>query len=171
MVTIDKYFQTESDVQKIFINSELNSHFEIRTNVKWQSHQNSIEFDIVLYNNYIIYAIVEIKAALNVRSLNDAKKHLNYASKLTNCRFGIITDNITFYIIDFTQSDNSTIKKDFSQIVQLLINPNNIVQAKDKEKDIKNALSIFFKNANIIDTIYKEDIRYDDSQGFTISQI
>lgn len=166
MATIDEYIKIEQNVQNLFLNSELKDHFEIRTNVRWRSRRDSTEFDIVIYDDNIIYAIVEIKTNLNSVSLYRAKYHINQALKLTKCRFGIITDNSTFLIIDSTQADNDFVKKEFNQIVQILIGPDHIVNTNERDNNIKKALSVFFNNNNI-NTILN-NIKYNDSQGFYI---
>lgn len=163
MVNLKEYIQTELEVQKIIWDSKLKNHFEIRHNVKWRRANIYTEFDIVLYTKDVIYAVIEIKTNLTEDIFNVAKKHINQAFELTNCRFGIITDNKKFYIKD-VHNDKEFVEMNFNQIVMNLITPYKITQTTDGFDKIKEILKSLFDN-DTIDSIC-DNIEYDETQGF-----
>lgn len=166
METLKEYELTELVVQKRLSESELRNHFEIRTNVRWRTADKFAEFDIALYRKDIVYAVVEVKTSLlKPNMLEVAKKQINNALKLTNCRFGIITDNNAYYIKDTAHPVVDFKKMEFDQIVQYLIKPDVISQDDGGIENIKKALGTYFVDANIVASIC-EDIKYDDNQGF-----
>lgn len=163
MANLKEYIQTELAVQKIIWDSELKNHFEIRHNVKWRGANIYTEFDILLYTKDVIYAVIEIKTNLTEQVFNTAKKQIDQAFKLTNCRFGIITDNKKFYIKD-VHNNKDFVEMDFNQIVKNLITPYKITQTKDGLDKIKEVLKSLFDN-DTIDSIC-DNIKYDETQGF-----
>lgn len=164
MAIISEYQQKELDVQKRLSNSKLVEFFEIRPNVKWRKSHTYIEFDIALLRKDLLYAIIEVKNNLGPRSMESAKRQITNAMQLTQCRFGIITDNIHFYIADSTNSYEDYKEMSFDQIVQFLIKP-NIISQEDGEKDnIKKALEICFNKDTVLFTC--DNIIYDENQGF-----
>ena len=164
MITISEYQQKELDVQKRFFNSKLAEFFEIRQHVRWRKSHTYIAFDIVLLKKDLLYAIIEVKSNLGRLSMDSAKRQITNAMQLTQCRFGIITDNTHFYIADSTNSYEDYKEMSFDQIVQFLIKP-NIISQEDGEKDnIKKALEIYFKQDEVLSIC--GDIIYDKDQGF-----
>lgn len=165
MVDLNHYLMKEIEIQKRISNSALKDFFEIRSNVKWRTTQYFLEFDIVLYQNDVIYAIIEIKQSLRQPSVfNIAKKQIMRALTLTECRFGIITDGDTYYLKDTSLANTEFQLKEFNQLVAYLVNPDAIVSDIDKMSDIKKALTSFFSDSKKIDTICN-DIYFDDKQG------
>lgn len=165
MDTIKKYELTELIVQKRLSESELRNHFEIRTNVRWRNADKYAEFDIALYRKDIVYAVVEVKTSLKTNLLDAAKRQINNALRLTNCRFGIITDNNTYFIKDIAHHEADFVKMEFDKIVQCLIKPDIISPSNGGMDSIKKALETFFVETDIISSICA-DIKYDDNQGF-----
>ena len=145
MVDLNHYLMKETEIQKIISNSVLKDFFEIRSNVKWRTIQYFLEFDIVLYQNDIIYAIIEIKQNLRQPSaFNIAKEQIKRALTLTECRFGIITDGDTYYLKDTSLANTEFQLKEFNQLVAYLINPDAILSDADKMTSLKKALEMFF---------------------------
>ena len=166
MASVRESVQAELETHKLIYDSELKNHFEIRYKVRWRNTYEFTEFDIVLYTKDIIYAIFEIKTNLEIEGVCDnAKRQINSALKLTNCRFGVITDNTTFFLKDAEHLDKGFVKMDFEQIVHNLITPDKIVQTRDGIENIKIILETFFANTDIATSICN-DIKYDDTQGF-----
>ena len=146
MVDLNHYLMKEIEIQKIISNSALKDFFEIRSNVKWRTTQYFLEFDIVLYQNDVIYAIIEIKQSLRQPSVfNIAKKQIMRALTLTECRFGIITDGDTYYLKDTSLTNTEFQLKEFNQLVAYLVNPDAIVSDIDKMSDIKKHLHHSFR--------------------------
>jgi hypothetical protein len=165
MTNLDEYIQREHDVLKRFSDSKLAEIFEIHSNVRWRSSHKYVEFDIALFKKDIIYAVIEIKHKLSNQAMENAKRQIENALHLANCRFGIITDNKVFYLIDSAHLDRQYIKMDFVQIVDCLIKPNVISQNRDGKERIKTALELFFKQQDIILSIC-DNLNFDESQGF-----
>ena len=163
MATISEYQQKELEVQNRFSNSELVNFFEIRPNVIWRSSHNYTEFDIALFKKELLYAVIEVKLNLGPRSMDSAKRQITSALRLTHCRFGVITDNNRFYIVDATKSNAKYVEMSFNQIVQCLIKPDIILQGDSEKDKIKKALKICF-NDDIVLSICS-NIIYDENQG------
>lgn len=164
MPAINDHIQKELEVQKRFLDSELKNHFEIRPNVKWRTAHHYMEFDIALFKENILYAIVEIK--MNSMSIDDqtVRSQVKKWVERTHCRFGIITDNTKFYIIDLADSPAEYKEESFDQLVQHLINPKDILQEDNNaEENIKNALNKCFSEKDIRSIV--ENIKYDKKQG------
>lgn len=165
MVDLNHYLMKETEIQKIISNSVLKDFFEIRSNVKWRTTQYFLEFDIVLYQNDVIYAIIEIKQSLRQPSaFNIAKEQIMRALTLTECRFGIITDGDTYYLKDTSLANTEFQLKEFNQLVAYLINPDAILSDADKMTSLKKALEMFFVDPKKIDSICN-DIYFDEKQG------
>ena len=165
MVDLNHYLMKEIEIQKIISNSALKDFFEIRSNVKWRTTQYFLEFDIVLYQNDVIYAIIEIKQSLRQPSaFNIAKEQIMRALTLTECRFGIITDGDTYYLKDTSLANTEFQLKEFNQLVAYLINPDAILSDADKMTSLKKALEMFFVDPKKIDSICN-DIYFDEKQG------
>ncbi len=165
MVDLNHYLMKETEIQKIISNSVLKDFFEIRSNVKWRTTQYFLEFDIVLYQNDIIYAIIEIKQSLRQPSaFNMAKKQITQALTLTECRFGIITDGDRYYLKDTSLSNTEFQLKGFDQLVACLINPETILSEADEMTSLKKALGMFFADSMKINSICN-DIYFDEKQG------
>lgn len=170
MVSINDYIQKEIDVQKRFADSGLKEYFDIRSNIRWKNLHKYAEFDMALFKNDIVYAIVEVKMNLGFKSMDNAKKQIYNALELTHCRFGIITDNVKFHLLDSAFSTPQFVEMSFEQIVQCLIKPEAISPSISGEKnietkeEIKKILSTCF-NADEVSSIC-EDIKYDENQGF-----
>lgn len=164
MANLIDYQKQELEVQNRFSNSELVNFFEIRPNVIWKSSRNYTEFDIALFKKELLYAVIEVKLNLGPRSMDSAKRQITSALQLTNCRFGVITDNNSFYIIDATKPNDNYVKMSFDKIVQYLIKPDIISQGDREKNKIKEALEICF-NKDIVLSIC-DKINYDENQGF-----
>ena len=160
----NEYLQIELDVQKRILDSELKNYFDIRFNVRWRNAYEFREFDIVLYQNDTIYAIIEIKANLNHKLYEIARKQVSTAIDITKCRFGIITDNKTYYLFDTKRSNFGFEKQDFEQIVQHLINPETFSPSNDGITRISDVIKSYIVNNDLVANII-QDIRYDERQG------
>ena len=91
---------TETKIKNYFIDSELKYYFEVCSEVRWRSAHDFVVFDIALYHEGSIYAIVEVKSNVTSNSFENAKIQIERAIKLAHCRFGIITDGSTYHLID-----------------------------------------------------------------------
>lgn len=164
------HIQKERDVQKnalkLLSYSPLWNFFEIRTDVRWVKNNSHIRFDIVLLRKGMLYAIIEVKRNLNLGSrFSVVKQNVVEMLQLTNCRFGIITDNNKYLLKDMAYPDADFVEMDFDQTVDKLINPSIISVSEGGYEKIMKALKIFFKDDTNKITMICEDIEYDDNQG------
>jgi hypothetical protein len=163
---INEYMAIERDTQKRFMESVLKDYFEIQTNVRWKKASEYAEFDMLLFKNSIPYVVVEIKMTLNPKTLSRAKDTIGRAYKLIHCRFGIITDNKDFYLIDYSKSSSTYTKMDFDSVVHCLIHPDDIVPSilENDNDEIEKVLSICFDETTI--KHIRRDLNYDPNLGF-----
>lgn len=158
-------FGVQRDVKKR-ISSALLNFFEIRTDVRWVKNNSHIRFDIALLRKGMLYAIIEVKRNLNLGSrFSVVKQNVVEMLQLTNCRFGIITDNNKYLLKDMAYPDADFVEMDFDQTVDKLINPSIISVSEGGYEKIMKALKIFFKDDTNKITMICEDIEYDDNQG------
>lgn len=83
------------------------------------------KFDIIIQKDIIPYAIIEVIDNIeDSTSFQRAESKLNYLKQISSCRFGILTDNTTFYFCDYNIAP-VYLKKTFEEIVEYLIEPVN----------------------------------------------
>ena len=72
---------------------------EVRLQDRWETSLLKRRFDIVIYKGVHPLAVIEVKGILeNKNLLARATDLLRSALSITNARFGIATDNQTFYL-------------------------------------------------------------------------
>ena len=154
---------TETKIKNYFIDSELKYYFEVCSEVRWRSAHDFVVFDIALYHEGSIYAIVEVKSNVTSNSFENAKIQIERAIKLAHCRFGIITDGSTYHLIDTALSSWNYTKMSFDELVAKLIHPEKVPQTEDGMSNIKEAMKTIFEESKI-QTICN-NIVYDSNQN------
>ena len=131
--------QFESEIEKIVF-SRLqtaldNSDLIIRTQDRWKTPLLIRRFDIVIYQGRNPFAVVEIKGNLqNKNLLARATDQVRSAISITNSRFGIVTDNVSYYLYDRNNKEQDFTNITFDELISRLINPTKIeVNKKDRE--------------------------------------
>ncbi len=169
MEHLNEYIEREIQVMNRFSDSVLKEYFKIASNVRWVNNNKYATFDIALFKQGILYAIVEVKTSLN-KNKERAKIQIQQALELTNCRFGIITDNDTFYFYDRRSKEKDFKDIDFESLVQHLLEPESISDTDNDANsiDTKEKINITL-NKYLDEKIFisiQDDIAYDKNQGF-----
>lgn len=91
----------EIDIMKQFeLPEEFKDHFTIKSNVIFKKEDKYFSFDVVIYRDAQIFAVVEIKHHIHTdESIENAKIQIQRAVEMLNCPYGIITDDKEFYVI------------------------------------------------------------------------
>lgn len=107
---------------------------------KWQTSLMIRRFDIVIYKNFDPIVVIEVKGSIEKKDiLAKAKDQVRSAISITNSRFGIVTDNIEFFIYDVSNRDLDFLKVSFDDIISRISRPERIeVSKKDKESVLKS---------------------------------
>lgn len=135
--------RSESEIERLVFNrfEELltTSDLTLRKEDKWQTALLIRYFDIVIYKGNNPLAIIEVKGRLeNKNILARATDQVRSALTITNARFGIVTDNIFFFLYDRSKKDQDFIEMSFETIVAQLLNPEKIrVVKEDLEKVLR----------------------------------
>jgi hypothetical protein len=131
--------QFESEIEIIVFNRLQtaldNSDLIIRTQDRWKTPLLIRRFDIVIYKGRNPFAVVEIKGNLqNKNLLARATDQVRSALSITNSRFGIVTDNLKYYLYDRNKKEQDFVNITFDELISRLINPTKIeVNKKDRE--------------------------------------
>lgn len=122
------------------------SGLEARLQDRWETPALKRRFDIVIYKNVHPLAVIEVKTTLqNKDFFARATDTLRSALSITNARFGIATDNETFYFYDRNEKELDFFQLSFDEIIKRLINPEKV---KIQKKDREDVLNIIIEAAN-----------------------
>ena len=114
---------------------------DVRQQDSWDTNLLKRRFDIVIYKNVHPLVVIEVKNSLiNKNLLARATDQVRSALSITNSRFGIATDNETFYFYDRNNKDLDFIHLSFDEIINRIINPEKVTIAKKNREDIWNAI-------------------------------
>lgn len=103
--------------------------------------------DIVIYKGNNPLAVIEIKNSLaNKNTLARATDQVRSYLSITNARFGIVTDNETFFVYDRNEREKDFIKSNFNDLLGKITNVKNI---KTNERTKRKILSIIKESAEI----------------------
>ena len=120
--------------------------FSFKSEDKWMISKGYVAFDLAIYYNNSLYAIVESKT--NISSLN--KEKVKQYVNSVECRFGILTDGEKYYLYDLINSKWE--KLDIEQIIIKLTSPikdvakigtSQVIKKSIKELLIHNDLGLF----------------------------
>jgi|GEM_PF-819743 len=137
----------EQSVINRFETALIDSELIVKIEDKWDTPNLIRRYDIVIYKYDFPLAVVEIKSNLsNKDKFARATDRIRSAIIITNARFGIVTDNELFFIIDKNQIKNGFIKSTFNDILNILIKPSKVRSLK---KDIDGIVNIIRESANI----------------------
>lgn len=119
---------------------------EVRLQDRWETALLKRRFDIVIYKGVHPLAVIEVKAIYQGKNLlARATDILRSALAITNARFGIATDNETFYFYDRNEKELDFFQLSFDEIINRLINPEKV---KIQKKDREDILNIIIQAAN-----------------------
>jgi hypothetical protein len=139
----------ESELERIiadsFSQALRQANLDVRLQDKWETTLHKRLFDIVIYKGIHPLAVVEVKNLQNENLLARATSILRSALSITNARFGIATDNETFYLYDRNEKDRDFFVITFDEIIKRLLNPEKVQVVKKDKEDI---LNIIRKSAN-----------------------
>ena len=122
------------------------TNLEVRLQDNWETALLKRRFDIVVYKGFYPLAVVEVKAIFQSKNLlARATDILRSALSITNARFGIATDNETFYFYDRNEKELDFFQLSFDDIIKRLINPEKV---KIQKKDREDVLNIIIQAAN-----------------------
>jgi len=107
-------------------------------------------FDIVIYKGIAPLAVVEVKSSLtNKNILARATDQIRSALVITNARFGIVTDNESFYLYDRSKKDLDFVSLKLIDIITRIINPDKVrVARKYHQQVLKIILDAAQKHLN-----------------------
>ncbi|WP_400073772.1 DUF2971 domain-containing protein [Zobellia russellii] len=131
---------------------------------RWKTPILNRWFDVVIYKGNNPLAVFEIKSSLgNKNILATATDQVRSSLSITNARFGVVTDNETFYIYDRNEKEIDFIEASFEDVIGKITNVKN-VQINQKIKRqilsiIKESAQIYLsKNSEISDFLKDEKI-------------
>ena len=135
----------ESELEKIladrFSEALKGTNLNVRIEDQWKIGLRSAFIDLVIYKGTHPLAVIEIKRTLeNKNFLARAIEQVRSAISLTNSRFGIVTDNQTFYIYDRSYKEQDFFELSFNDIVERLVKPERIKVVKKDKEDIRNII-------------------------------
>lgn len=139
----------DSEIEKLVFNrfqeQLITTDLTMRREDKWQTALLTRFFDIVIYKGSIPLAVIEVKSRLeNKNLLARATDQVRSALTITNARFGIVTDNESFYIYDRSKKEEDFVSLPFETIVSRLI---KVEKIKIERKDREQVLQIILKAA------------------------
>lgn len=120
--------------------------FSLKPEDKWIISKGYVAFDLAIYYNNSLYAIVESKTDISSLNKEKVKQYVNSVE----CRFGILTDGEKYYLYDLINSKWE--KLDIEQIIIKLtpsikdvakIGTSQVVKKSIKELLIHNDLGLF----------------------------
>lgn len=158
----------ESEIENIFL-ERLKLHIgdkslRIVSQDRWKTPILTRWFDVVIYKGNNPFAVFEIKSSLsNKNTLARATDQVRSSLSITNARFGIVTDNETFYIYDRNEKENDFIEVSFDEVIGKITNVKNVrINRKVKRQIlsiIKESAQIHLsQNSEILDFLKDEKI-------------
>lgn len=109
----------------------------IKAQDKWKTPLLTRWFDLVVYKGVHPLAVIEIKTSLlNKNVLARATDQAVSAMSITNARFGIVTDNASFYLYDRNVPLDYFKEVEFEFVVNVLIAPTKIEFRPDSQRRI-----------------------------------
>ena len=144
-----RQFESELELRvfQLFQQHLVNSKLTIRANVKWSTPLLVREFDIVVYDEDIPLAVVEVKSDIYRKNvLARATDRVRSALTITNARYGIVTDAGTFYLYDRNKKDEDFQETSPFDIFDILYQP---VDSRDFEDYKKSIIQIIQKSAKL----------------------
>ena len=114
---------------------------EVRLQDSWETALLKRRFDIVIYKGVHPLAVIEIKGIYQSKNiLARATDILRSALSITNARFGIATDNETFYFYDRNQKELDFFQLSFDEIIKRLVNPEKVKLQKNVREEVLNII-------------------------------
>jgi hypothetical protein len=136
----------EKQVYELLSEGLSSSELSIKSQDKWKTPLMTRWFDIVIYKGNYPLAVIEVKESLeNKNTLAKATDQVRSALSITNARFGIVTDNETFYLYDRNEKENDFVLINYVVLLVRIADPQHIEISINAKKDI---LSIIKKAAN-----------------------
>jgi len=137
--------QFESEIEIIVFNRLQtaldNSDLKIRPQDRWKTPLLTRWFDIVIYKGRNPFAVLEIKGNLqNKNLLARATDQVRSALSITNSRFGIVTDNVNYYLYDRNNKEQDFVNITFDELISRLINPTKIKVNKEDREVVLNII-------------------------------
>lgn len=93
----------------------LPSEFDLNPEDKWKTSNGYVAFDLAIYANNRLYAIVELKTKV----YEGVKKRFQSCVKKAGCRFGILTNGELFYLYDSFKEEWH--ESDFDNVIKHLV--------------------------------------------------
>lgn len=113
----------------------LPGEFDLNPEDKWKTSNGYVAFDLAIYANNRLYAIVELKTKV----YEGVKERFQSCVKKTGCRFGILTNGELFYLYDSFKEE--WYEPDFDKVIKLLTSSQtNLKTLQVVDNDIKRLL-------------------------------
>ena len=93
----------------------LPSEFDLNPEDKWKTSNGYVAFDLAIYANNRLYAIVELKTKI----YEVVKEKIQSCVKIVGCRFGILTNGELFYLYDSFKEEWH--ESDFDNVIKHLV--------------------------------------------------
>lgn len=143
--------RSENDIERLVLDRLYESlhglNFEIVSQDKWKTSILTRSFDIVVYKSNNPFVVFEIKNSLKRKNtFAIATDQVRSSLTITNARFGVVSDNLEFYLYDRNEKDNDFVKIEFNNLISKLTKVKNITTTKKIKSQILNIITDSAKN-------------------------